>query len=83
MKLIPVALGGKTEYTEEGQPFNPSDVFGFMDDDELEKRTGGYDNENETCNWIEYWDGDVIRHRSVNLILKKGLGIEAAIGDIG
>jgi len=54
-----------------------------MEETLLEKKTGSVENYNETTHWIEYWlDGKLV-HRSVHVILKKGLDISGALGDIG
>ena len=46
---------------------------GNMDDSLLDKREGSLDNSNESTNWVEYWhDGELV-HRSVNMVLKKGI----------
>jgi len=46
---------------------------GDMDDSLLEKREGSVDNDTETTSWVEYWlDGELV-HRSVNMILKRGI----------
>ena len=48
-------------------------IYGPMDERLLEKgkKTGGYDNENETCEWVEYWIEGVQVHRSSTVKLKK------------
>ena len=49
---------------------------GEMDDFLLEKREGSVDNDNETTGWVEYWlDGELV-HRSVNMVLKRGVFAE-------
>lgn len=50
---------------------------GMMDESLLEKKTGTIDNENELTNWIEYWDGDELVHRSVHVHLKKNVICES------
>ena len=46
---------------------------GEMDDSLLDKREGSIDTSNESTNWVEYWhDGELV-HRSVNMVLKKGI----------
>ena len=46
---------------------------GNMDESLLEKREGSADNDNESTNWVEYWlDGELV-HRSVNMVLKRGV----------
>jgi hypothetical protein len=56
---------------------------GLMDPDELEKREGGHENDNEICSWVEYWDEGELVHRSVNMHLKTAIfaeGIQANFG---
>ena len=46
---------------------------GDMDEALLEKRVGSVDNDTETTTWVEYWlDGELV-HRSVNMVLKRGV----------
>ena len=46
---------------------------GDMDESLLEKRVGSVDNDTETTSWVEYWlDGELV-HRSVNMVLKRGV----------
>lgn len=42
-----------------------------MDESLLEKRDGSLDNENEITNWVEYWLGEELVHRSVHVQLKR------------
>ncbi len=44
---------------------------GEMDESLLEKREGSLDNENEITNWVEYWLGEELVHRSVHVQLKR------------
>lgn len=83
MPLISVALGGVTKYNEAGQPYNDGGYTGFMDTDELELHRSFYENDNESCSIIEYWEGDELRHRSVDLVLKKGFELPGLIGEMG
>lgn len=49
---------------------------GDMDDSLLEKREGSVDNDTEATSWLEYWlDGELV-HRSVNMILKRGISAQ-------
>jgi hypothetical protein len=49
---------------------------GEMDESLLEKREGSIDNDTETTSWVEYWhDGELV-HRSVNMVLKRGVFAE-------
>ncbi|MDE2098910.1 MAG: hypothetical protein KGL39_16775 [Patescibacteria group bacterium] len=46
---------------------------GLIPEEELEKREGNYENENEFCRWVEYWkDGELV-HRSAWTDLKRGI----------
>lgn len=95
MSLIKVMCGGKTEYDPSdvkysdgtlvypnGMPKNITGHLGFMDTDDLQKRTYKWDNENETGVAIEYWDECVLRSRSVWVDLKRGLNVEGIQGDL-
>jgi hypothetical protein len=44
-----------------------------MDESLLEKREGSLDNDTETTTWVEYWLGEELVHRSVNMVLKRGV----------
>jgi hypothetical protein len=46
---------------------------GDMDDSLLDKREGSIDTSNESTNWVEYWHEGELVHRSVNMVLKKGI----------
>ena len=46
---------------------------GEMDESLLEKREGAIDTETETTNWVEYWHEGELVHRSVNMVLKRGV----------
>lgn len=50
---------------------------GLMDESKLEKKTGNIDNDNEFTQWIEYYDGDELVHRSVHVQLKKNVVCES------
>ena len=46
---------------------------GDMDEALLEKRVGSVENDTEATSWVEYWlDGELV-HRSVNMVLKRGV----------
>jgi hypothetical protein len=49
---------------------------GKMDESLLEKREGQVDTDTETTEWVEYWLGEELVHRSVHVKLK-----HAAIAD--
>ena len=46
---------------------------GEMDESLLEKREGSIDNDTETTSWVEYWHQGELVHRSVNMVLKRGV----------
>ena len=46
---------------------------GEMDDSLLEKREGSLENDTETTSWVEYWHEGELVHRSVNMVLKRGV----------
>jgi protoporphyrinogen oxidase len=46
---------------------------GDMDESLLEKRVGSVENDTETTSWVEYWLGEELVHRSVNMVLKRGV----------
>jgi hypothetical protein len=46
---------------------------GIMDETLLRKVTGIIDNENELTNWIEYYDGEELVHRSAHVQLKQNV----------
>ncbi len=54
---------------------------GLMDEIELEKRTGGIDNDNEITNWTEYWLAGELVHRSVDVVLKP-VAAQSVIGEM-
>ena len=54
-----------------------------MDEATLTKKVGTIDNDNETTNWIEYYDKDLLVHRSVHVALKQGLMSQAFAQPIG
>ena len=49
---------------------------GEMDESLLEKREGSLDNDTETTSWVEYWHEGELVHRSVNMVLKRGVFAE-------
>jgi|GEM_PF-3092348 len=58
-------------------------VIREADESTLEKRTGVVDNDHEHTEWVEYYSGSLLVHRSVHVHLKHGLGVEAKTGVIG
>jgi len=57
--------------------------YGEMDEALLEKREGGYDNDNETTTWVEYWLGEECVHRSASVILKRPVESVTGVGGFG
>jgi len=55
----------------------------FMPEDELEKREGQLDNDNEYTTWVEYWYKGELVHRSAQVNLKKGMFAGMEQGDFG
>ena len=49
---------------------------GEMDESLLEKREGSIDTYTETTSWVEYWHEGELVHRSVNMVLKRGVFAE-------
>lgn len=50
-----------------------STTKGDMDDSLLEKREGSIENDTETTSWVEYWLQGELVHRSVHMVLKRGV----------
>jgi hypothetical protein len=51
-----------------------------MDEAQLERREGQFEDDNEATSWVEYWDGDEMVHRSVRVHLKKPMISVSEIG---
>ncbi|PFH12836.1 MULTISPECIES: hypothetical protein [Burkholderia] len=70
MTMIPVLIDG--EMTE-------------RDESELDKRTGGHEDENEIVSWVEYRlkGTDTLVHRSAHVHMKKNPFSELAAAAIG
>ena len=49
---------------------------GEMVESLLEKREGSIDTDTETTSWVEYWHEGELVHRSVNMVLKRGVFAE-------
>lgn len=81
--LIPVIIGGQTKFNELGQPYNEGGYSAIMNVKDLDKRVINWENEDEIGEATEYWEGSELRHRSVNLHLKKPLDLGLAQGQIG
>ena len=45
-------------------------IHGEMDDSLLEKKEGGFENDNEKTTWVEYWLDNELVHRSAHVTLK-------------
>jgi hypothetical protein len=46
-------------------------THGEMDENLLEKKEGGFEDDNEKTTWVEYWlDGSLV-HRSAHVTLKE------------
>jgi hypothetical protein len=46
-------------------------TYGEMDENLLEKKEGGFEDDNEKTTWVEYWlDGSLV-HRSAHVTLKE------------
>lgn len=58
-------------------------IYGDMDEALLIRKEFFVDNDNEYTTAVEYWLKDELVHRSAHVRLKKGLGIESALGRIG
>ena len=55
-------------------------THGDMDEALLERRDGLVDNDNERTEWVEYWLGDELVHRSVHVTLKQGVELVLELG---
>lgn len=58
-------------------------THGQLDDSTLELRTGTDDAPEETTDWIEYWLGTELVHRSVHVIKKTGNWLGGTAANIG
>jgi len=49
-------------------------IHGDIDDGDLIKKEGGFEDDNEITSWVEYYTqaGELV-HRSAHIFLKKGL----------
>jgi len=56
-------------------------THGEMDESLLRKVTGGVDNENEFTEWVEYYLGDELVHRSAHVHLKQGIEHKIELGE--
>ena len=70
---IPAIIGGRTVRNEQGIPSVEGGTLGEMDTDDLRLNEFTIDNDNETTVVTEYWQGEELVHRSVNVKLKKSL----------
>ena len=55
---------------------------GEMDDSLLIRKDGNMENVNEKTSWVEYYLGDELVHRSVNVELKNPLVTETILGEL-
>jgi hypothetical protein len=58
-------------------------IYGDMDEALLEKKEGGFEDDNENTSWVEYWLNGELVHRSVHVRLKKAVvafGEAASLG---
>ena len=55
---------------------------GDMDDSLLIRKDGNMENVNEKTSWVEYYLGDELVHRSVNVELKNPLVTETILGEL-
>jgi desulfoferrodoxin (superoxide reductase-like protein) len=56
-------------------------THGDMDDADLEKREGREDHNDHFIEWIEYWLGEELVHRSAHVTVTKGVFSDTLIGD--
>ncbi len=54
-----------------------------MDEAVLRKVEGGFEDDNESTCWTEYYDGVELVHRSVHVTLKQGVEIQGIGGGVG
>lgn len=55
-------------------------IDGDMDEALLEKRTGTDEDDRARADWVEYWQGERLMHRSVSIAIKKGLEFNCETG---
>ena len=58
-------------------------IHGDLDETLLEKRVGSLDNDNEHTEWVEYYLGAELVHRSVHVTLKQGIEDRIETGELG
>jgi len=46
-------------------------IYGMRKAAEFEKREGVFENDNEFTEWLEYWDGEKLVHRSAHVTVKR------------
>lgn len=56
-------------------------THGEMDESLLRKVEGSLDNDNEFTQWVEYYLGDELVHRSVHVALKEGQEYKLELGE--
>ncbi len=57
-------------------------THGMMDESLLEKRTGVDEDERARAEWVEYWKGGELVHRSVNIAIKQGIEMKLEQGSL-
>lgn len=56
-------------------------IYGLMNEAELEKKVGSVDNDDEYTTWTEFYLNGEMVHRSVHVMLKKNVSIEAVAAE--
>ena len=56
---------------------------GLMDESLLLKKTGVDEDDRARSEWVEYWDGEELVHRSVAISIKKGIMINIVQEKLG
>jgi len=56
---------------------------GLMPEEQLEKREGVIDNDNEFTTWVEYWHEGELVHRSAHVTLKTSPPLFAKAASFG
>ena len=60
-----------------------STIDGERDESELTKRVGADEDDRARIEWVEYWDGERLVHRSAHISVKKGLEFLMEQGTFG
>lgn len=80
--LVNVIVGGETKFLDNGVPHVIGGRLAVMDTSQLELREVTFETDTEITKATEYWEGDELRHRSVEMILKEGFKFEATFSDM-